>query len=61
MSKKTDFCFSPGVRALPYSPEAVFRYVQFLVSQGRIADALLIAQTADAFSRPIEPAINFII
>jgi hypothetical protein len=32
----------------PYSPEAVFRYADLLVEQGRKKEALLLAETGEA-------------
>ena len=43
--RETDFAFKQSFAFCPYSPEAVFRYVQFLVPLGRINDALIIART----------------
>ena len=43
--RETDFAFKQSFAFCPYSPEAVFRYVQFLVPQGRIEDALIVART----------------
>jgi hypothetical protein len=44
MSKAADFAFRQAVALCPYSPEAIFRYVNLLVSQSRIEDALAVAQ-----------------
>ena len=46
MAHEADFAFRQAIALCPYSPEAVFRYVDLLVSQNRGADALLVAQTA---------------
>ena len=46
MSKEADFAFRQAFALCPYSPEAVFRYVDLLTKKGRIPDALLVAQTA---------------
>jgi hypothetical protein len=46
MSEEADFAFRQAWTLCPYSPEAVFRYVNFLLKQARISDALLVAQTA---------------
>jgi hypothetical protein len=46
MEKAADFAFKQAFAICPYSPEAVYRYVQFLVNDHRLPDALLIAQTA---------------
>jgi hypothetical protein len=46
MIREADFAFRQAWAICPYSPEAVFRYVQLLMSQNRISDALLVAETA---------------
>ena len=38
--------YSPQSTLCPDSPEAVFRYVAFLMEQERVADAVLVAETA---------------
>ena len=43
--RETDFGFKQAFAFCPYSPEAVFRYINFLLQYGRIDDAILIAQT----------------
>jgi len=43
--KEADFTFRQAFAFCPYSPEAVFRYVQLLLQLNRLDDALLIAQT----------------
>jgi tetratricopeptide (TPR) repeat protein len=43
--RETDFSFKQAFAFCPYSPEAVFRYINFLLQYGRIDDALLVAQT----------------
>lgn len=43
--KEADFAFRQALSFCPYSPEAVYRYVNLLVSVGRADDALLIART----------------
>ncbi|MGH7950371.1 MAG: protein O-mannosyl-transferase family [Limisphaerales bacterium] len=43
--RETDFAFKQSFAFCPYSPEAVYRYVNFLVPLGRYDDALLVAQT----------------
>ncbi len=45
MLKEADFTFRQSFAFCPYSPEAVFRYANLLVSQQRFDDALLIART----------------
>jgi hypothetical protein len=46
MVREADFAFRQAWALCPYSPEAVFRYVNFLLEQNRNADALLVAETA---------------
>jgi thioredoxin-like negative regulator of GroEL len=46
MAREADFAFRQAWVLCPYSPEAVFRYVNFLLEQKRAADALLVAETA---------------
>jgi thioredoxin-like negative regulator of GroEL len=45
LRKETDFAFKQAFAFCPYSPEAVFRYVQFLMQYNRLDDALLVAKT----------------
>lgn len=46
MNDAADFAFRQSWALCPYSPEAVFRYVNLLMSQNRKADALLVAETS---------------
>ena len=46
MAREADFAFRQAFAVCPYSPEAVFRYVNFLIEQKRVSDAMLVAQTA---------------
>ncbi len=45
MIKEADFAFRQAFVFCPYSPEAVFRYVQILMGLGRIDDARMVAET----------------
>ncbi|MEN9572784.1 MAG: hypothetical protein RL514_639 [Verrucomicrobiota bacterium] len=45
MIKECDFAFRQAFAYCPFSPEAVFRYTNLLISLGRVDDALLIART----------------
>ena len=45
MEQAADFAFRQALALCPYSPEAIFRYVQFLLSQNRRKDAVLVAET----------------
>ncbi len=49
MLKEAEFSFKQAFAFCPYSPEAVFRYINLLVGMGpsRIDDAISIAQTAE--------------
>jgi hypothetical protein len=46
MNDAADFAFRQAWALCPYSPEAVFRYVNLLLGQNRAADALLVAETS---------------
>ena len=45
MLKEADFAFRQAFAYCPYSPEAVFRYVQLLLNTQRLDDALTVALT----------------
>ncbi len=45
MVKEADFAFKQAFAFCPYSPEAVFRYVNLLLSLQRFDDALVVAST----------------
>ncbi len=47
--KEAEFAFKQSFAFCPYSPEAVFRYVNLLAGLGRIDDAILLAQTCSEF------------
>jgi tetratricopeptide (TPR) repeat protein len=46
VEREADFAFKQAFAFCPYSPEAVYRYVQLLVNMHRVDDALAVAQTA---------------
>jgi hypothetical protein len=46
MNDAADFAFRQAWALCPYSPEAVFRYVNLLMSENKSSDALLVAETA---------------
>ncbi|HTD85451.1 MAG TPA: tetratricopeptide repeat protein, partial [Candidatus Binatia bacterium] len=52
MLKEAEFAFKQAYAFCPYSPEAIFRYINLLVSIGRVEDARNIAVT----SRQLDPA-----
>ena len=43
--RETDFAFKQAFAFCPYSPEAVFRYINFLLQYGRMDDAIMVAET----------------
>jgi beta-lactamase regulating signal transducer with metallopeptidase domain/tetratricopeptide (TPR) repeat protein len=45
LSNEADLAFRQAFALCPYSPEAVFRYVQLLLQLNRLEDARLVAQT----------------
>jgi hypothetical protein len=45
MIREADFAFRQAFAFCPFSPEAVFRYTNLLISTRRVPDALLIAET----------------
>jgi tetratricopeptide (TPR) repeat protein len=60
MIKEAEFAFKQAYAFCPYSPEALFRYINLLLSTGRVDDALLLATTSqklDPFNGQIENLI----
>ncbi|HVY68476.1 MAG TPA: DUF2723 domain-containing protein, partial [Verrucomicrobiae bacterium] len=51
MIKEADFAFRQALAFCPYSPEAVFRYIDLLAGQSRFDDCLLIAETCLKFDK----------
>jgi hypothetical protein len=60
MVKEADLAFRQAFALCPYSPEAVFRYANLLVDQGRKKDALLLAQTGEQLDPRNRSFGNFI-
>jgi tetratricopeptide (TPR) repeat protein len=59
--RETDFAFKQSFAFCPYSPEAVFRYVNFLLQYNRLEDALIVAQTClklDPFNDSVKGLIK---
>ena len=52
MIEAADFAFRQAFALCPYGTEAVFRYINLLITMGRVDDALMIAQTASDASPP---------
>ena len=51
MTGAADFAFRQALALCPYSPEAIFRYVDLLVSEHRLEDARQVAETGLKFDR----------
>jgi len=47
MLKEAEFSFKQAYAFCPYSPEAIFRYINVLASLGRFDDAYMIARTSE--------------
>ncbi len=59
--RETDFAFKQAFAFCPFSPEAVFRYVNFLLQFGRFDDAVIVARTCqklDPFNTQIIDTIK---
>lgn len=59
--KEADFAFKQAFAFCPYSPEAVYRYVNFLLQFNRLDDALIVAETCiklDPYNDQIKNLIN---
>jgi len=46
MIKEAEFAFKQAYAFCPYSPEAVFRYINLLIGMGRVDDARIMATTS---------------
>lgn len=61
LRRETDFAFKESFAFCPYSPEAVFRYINFLLQYGRFDDALIVAETCqklDPFNDQISGTVD---
>jgi tetratricopeptide (TPR) repeat protein len=61
MIKEAEFAFKQAYAFCPYSPEALFRYINLLLSTARLDDAILLATTSqklDPFNGQIENLIG---
>jgi hypothetical protein len=57
MLKEAEFAFKQAYALCPYSPEAIFRYINLLASMGRLDEALLMVNTSiklDPFNLQLE-------
>jgi tetratricopeptide (TPR) repeat protein len=60
MMKEAEFAFKQAYAYCPYSPEAIFRYINLLITMGRVDEAILMATTSqklDPFNAQIEGLI----
>jgi hypothetical protein len=60
MLREAEFAFKQAYAFCPYSPEAVFRYINLLISIGRIEDARLIARTSQKLD-PYNPQMQSLV
>ena len=58
--KEADFALKQSFAFCPYSPEASFRYINFLTQVNRLDDALLVAQTCLKFDPYNSPIANLV-
>jgi tetratricopeptide (TPR) repeat protein len=61
MIKEADFTFRQSFAFCPYSPEAVFRYVNLLLSLSRLDDALIVASTCqklDPYNAQVQDLVS---
>ena len=59
--QETDFAFKQAFAFCPYSPEAVFRYVNFLLTFNRLDDAQIVAETClklDPFNDQVKGLVS---
>lgn len=60
MMKEAEFAFKQAYAYCPYSPEAIFRYINLLITMGRVDEAILMANTSqklDPFNTQIDGLI----
>src|SRR5262249_33577281 len=60
MMKEADFAFRQAFAFCPYSPEAVFRYINLLANMQRYDDALLVAETCRKLDPENPQIINLV-
>ena len=58
MLKEADFAFRQAFVLCPGSPEAVFRYINLLVGQRRLEDAILVAEAAVRLEEKSRPTLQ---
>ena len=51
MAREADFAYRQALALCPYLPEAAGGYADFLRSQNRDSDAILISEMAERFSK----------
>jgi thioredoxin-like negative regulator of GroEL len=60
MLREAEFAFKQAYAFCPYSPEAVFRYINLLIGIGRVDDAQLIANTSQRLD-PNNPQMSSLV
>jgi hypothetical protein len=63
MLREADFAYKQAFALCPYSPEAVFRFINLLLHTRRNADALLVAETClrlDPYNGQAKAAVDSI-
>ena len=60
IEREADFAYKQAFAFCPYSPEAVYRYVQLLVNLHRVKDALAVAETAQRLD-PYNHVVRYLI
>ncbi len=58
--RETDFAFKQAFTFCPYSPEAVYRYINFLLPLQRFDDAVLVAETCRKLDPDNEQVVNLV-
>jgi tetratricopeptide (TPR) repeat protein len=58
--RETDFAFKQAFAFCPYSPEAVYRYINFLMPLGRFDDAVLVAEICQKLDPENEAIVNLV-
>jgi hypothetical protein len=58
MAHEADFAFRQAFALCPSSPGGLFRYVNLLLSENRLADAILIAETVAKFPSPLNSDVT---
>jgi hypothetical protein len=60
LERETDFSFKQAFAFCPYSPEAVYRYINFLIPKQRFDDAVLVAETCQKLDPDNEQVVKLV-